>query len=113
MKKRKRSKRKTPAAPIRDDRRSQDDVLAIVSDVNTGNEYYMAFIDAFKMKGRDYVVMYHYEPDDGRHPDPEITIMQSKRHVDGEQYFLSIKNKKELDQAFECFFKRFEEAGGM
>lgn len=96
---------------VHDDRASRDDVLAVIEDVSNGHEYYMAFVDSFQMKGREYVVMYNYEPDDGRHADPEIIILRSERHSDGEQYFLSIKNKQELNAAFEFFFKRFETSG--
>lgn len=96
---------------VRDDRASRDDVLAIVVDASNGHEYYMAFVDSFQMKGREYVVMYNYEPDDGRHVDPEIIILRSVRHSDGEQYFLSIKSKQELNAAFELFFQRFEKSG--
>ncbi|MDD2578521.1 MAG: DUF1292 domain-containing protein [Eubacteriales bacterium] len=106
-------KRPGPDLSVRDDRVSQDDVLAVIADIDNGHEYYMSFVDAFKMNDHDYVVMYNYEPDDGRHEDPEIIILRSERHIDGEQYFLSIKNRKELDAAFDMFFQRFEESGGM
>ena len=91
---------------------AKDDVLAVIVDVDNGHEYYMAFIDSFSMNGRDYVVMYNYEPDDGNHQEPEIVIMRAEHHVTGEQYFKSIKNKTELAEAFDCFYRRFEEAGG-
>jgi uncharacterized protein YrzB (UPF0473 family) len=93
-------------------RAGKDDVLAVIVDVDNGHEYYMAFIDSFSLNGRDYVVMYNYEPDNGNHQDPEIVIMRSERHVTGEQYFKSIKNKAELADAFDCFYQRFEAAGG-
>jgi uncharacterized protein YrzB (UPF0473 family) len=101
-----------PARIVKDNRAANDDVLAVIVDINNGHEYYMSFIDSFQMNGHDYVVMYNYEPDDGNHPEPEIAIMRSERHVSGEQYFKSIKNKKELNAAFEAFFRRFEESGG-
>lgn len=107
------AKRPEPAAPGREDRASQEDVLAVLVDIDNGHEYYMAMIDTFQMKNREYAVMYNYEPDDGRHTEPEIIILRSERHVSGEQYFLSIKNKHELEAAFDKFFQRFEEAGGL
>ncbi len=113
MRTRKRKNQSENEQPVRDDRASQDDILAVIADIDSGHEYYMAFVDAFKLDGREYVVMYNYEPDDGRHADPEIIIVRSQRHVDGEQYFLSIKNRKELDAAFDMFFQRFEESGGI
>lgn len=108
--------RKQPTEPdrmVHDDQASQDDVLAIIVDVSSGHEYYMSFVDAFKMNGHEYMVMYNYEPDDGQHVDPEIIILRSERHLDGEQYFLSIKNRKELNAAFDLFFKRFADSGSI
>ncbi|MCD8499113.1 MAG: DUF1292 domain-containing protein [Clostridiales bacterium] len=106
------SLRPDPRGVISRSRVAKDDVLAVIVDVDNGHEYYMAFIDSFSMNGRDYVVMYNYEPDDGNHQDPEIVIMRAEHHVTGEQYFKSIKNKTELADAFDFFYRRFEEAGG-
>ncbi len=97
--------------PVRDDRISREDVLAVLVDIDNGHEYYMSFIDAFQFKGREYVVMYPYEPDNGSHLGPELTILRSVRHEDGEQYYLSIKDRRELESAFNHFFRRFEESG--
>ena len=111
MKTRTAKKRSEPASQVRDDRASQEDVLAVLVDIDNGHEYYMAMIDSFQLKGREYVVAYNYEPDDGSHAEPEVIILQSVRHTNGEQYFKSIKNRHELDSAFEAFFRRFESAG--
>jgi uncharacterized protein YrzB (UPF0473 family) len=109
-----RTTKRTPDSErsARRERAAKDDVLAVIVDVDNNHEYYMAFIDHFSMNGRDYVVMYNYEPDDGDHAEPEIVIMRSERHVTGEQYFKSIKNKNELADAFDLFYRRFQEAGG-
>ncbi|MDD3931429.1 MAG: DUF1292 domain-containing protein [Clostridiaceae bacterium] len=104
-------KRNKPTPVVRDDRASQESVLAVLVDIDNGHEYYMSFIDAFQYKGREYVVMYPYEPDDGQHKNPELTILRSMRHENGEQYYLSIKNRRELEAAFNHFFKRFEASG--
>lgn len=108
MKSRTTKNKNKPSRPVRDDRASNDDVLAVITDVDSGREYYMSFIDSFQLNGKDYVVMYNYEPDDGNHGDPEIAIMRSERHTTGEQYFKSIRNKKELEAAFDMFYRRFE-----
>ena len=100
-------KNKRPAVPVKDDRASNEDVLAVIADIDSGREYYMSYIDMFQLRGKDYVVMYNYEPDDGSHREPEIVIMRSERHVTGEQFFKSILNKKELDAAFNMFYSRF------
>jgi len=101
-----------PRRMVRDDRASNEEILAVIVDINNGHEYYMSLIDSFQIKDREYVVMYNYEPDDGNHAEPEIAIMRSEHHTNGEQYFKSIKNKKELDAAFEYFYRRFEQSGG-
>ncbi len=113
MKTRTTKKKNESTAPAHDDQTSREDVLAVLVDVDNGHEFYMSMIDSFQMKGHEYVVMYNYEPDDGRHVDPEITILRSERHTSGEQFYMSIKNRLELDAAFDVFYSRFEEAGGL
>jgi hypothetical protein len=113
MKTRTATKRVEPDRQAKDDQVSREDVLAVLVDIDNGHEYYMAFIDSFQIKSREYLVMYNYEPDDGSHAEPEIIILRSERHSDGEQYFRSIKNRYELDTAFNMFFRRFEESGGL
>ncbi len=100
-------KNNKPTVSVRDDRDSNEDVLAVIADIDSGREYYMSFIDSFQMRGRDYTVMYNYEPDDGSHREPEIVILRAERHVNGEQYFKSIRDKRELDAAFNMFYSRF------
>ena len=112
MKTRTTNRKPDPARATRRERVAKDDVLAVIVDTDNGREYYMAFIDSFTLQGREYVVMYNYEPDDGNHQEPEIAIMRSERHTSGEQYFKSIKNKTELADAFDAFYRRFEAAGG-
>ena len=107
-----RTKNELPS-PVRSERTGDDDILSVIVDIDNGREYYMAFIDSFQIGSREYVVMYNYEPDDGSHHDPEITIMRSERSVTGEQYFRSIKNHQELSTAFDEFYRRFEQQGGL
>lgn len=98
---------------IRADRAARNDILAIIVDIDNGHEFYMSIIDSFQIENREYVVMYPFEPDDGEHKTPEITILRVRRHVDGEQYYQSIKDRRELDVAFEMFFSRFEASGAI
>jgi len=84
-----------------------DDALAVIRDASNGKEYFLSIIDSFPLAGRDYVVMYNYEPDDGNHADPELVIMRTEYAKNGDQYFFSIKDKHELDTAFELFMSRF------
>ncbi len=110
---RKQRKKSDFPSPVRSERTGDDDILTVITDIDNGREYYMAFIDSFRIENRDYSVMYNYEPDDGSHHDPEIIIMRSERSAAGEQYFRSIKNHQELSAAFDVFFQRFEEQGGI
>ncbi|NLC25383.1 MAG: DUF1292 domain-containing protein [Fastidiosipila sp.] len=96
--------------PMGRKRSIDDDVLAILSDERSGREYYVSMLDNFPYKGRVYSVMYNYEPDDGKHRDPEIVIMRSWRDDSGEQLFSSIRDRKELDAVFEVFFSRYLES---
>ena len=84
-----------------------DDALAVLRDASNGKEYFLSIIDSFSLSGRDYVVMYNYEPDDGNHADPELVIMRTEFAPNGDQYFFSIKDKHELDTSFDLFMTRF------
>lgn len=83
-------------------------MLAVLVDERNGREYYVSMIDTMLVDSREYSVMYNFEPDDGSHFPPEIVIMRSYRLPDGNQYFTSILHKKELDEVFEEFFRRYE-----
>lgn len=91
---------------------SEGDMLAVLVDVGSRREYYMSFIDSFYTMGREYTVMFKYEPDDGSHPEPEIVILRNEPGI-GERVYKSIKDKKELQNAFDVFFERFREHGGL
>ena len=91
---------------------SEEDMLAVLVDVYNRQEYYVSFIDSFYTMGREYTVMYKYEPDDGSHPEPEIVILRNEPGI-GERVFKSIKDKRELQNAFDVFFQRFREHGGL
>ncbi len=111
-------KRKTTRSPDETRRKptavpsSEEDMLAVLVDVNSRRECYMSFIDSFYTMGREYTVMFKYEPDDGSHPEPEIVILRNEPGI-GERVFKSIKDKKELQNAFDVFFGRFREHGGL
>lgn len=97
--------KKRKAAP---DAKKQDDTeLLVLEDIDNGNEYYLAVIDTFSLNGRDYVAMSAYEPDDGTHRDPEFVLMRFARGGNGEQYYQSIRSRKELNMVFDAFFERY------
>lgn len=87
-----------------------DEVLAVLSDQESGREAYVSLIDRFTYRAREYSVMYHYRPDDKRRLDPQLVIMRSYRNRDGEEYFTSIRRQQELEIVFEIFYERFRTA---
>jgi len=101
--------RPVPAAGLN----KADDALAVLRDASNGKEYYLSIIDSFSLSGREYVVMYNYEPDDGNHSDPELVIMRTEFARTGDQYFFSIKDKNELDAAFNVFIGRFSASSSL
>lgn len=93
-------------------RRIEDEALAVLTDQDSGRQYCVDFIDSFEIGGREYSVMYNYRPDQARAGGPEIIVMRAYRAADGTRYFTSIRNKKELEIAFEFFYERFRRASG-
>ena len=83
--------------------------LAVLEDVDNGNEYYMALVDRFQVAGRMYVAMNAYEPDDGSHRAPEFVIMRCASGANGAYFYQSIRSRKELNMAFNAFFERYVE----
>jgi hypothetical protein len=84
-----------------------DSAMAVIRDVINGKEYYLSIIDSFVIEGREYVVMYNYEPDDGNHAEPELVIMRTEFSATGDQLFYSIRDNNELHKAFIVFMRRF------
>lgn len=103
-------KRGPQSRPARRKRASQDDVLAVINDLRTGQDYYVSLLDSFIFGDHEYAVMYNYEPDNGDHQEPELVVMRFYRDLDGNQYFTSIRDKKELEMVFEIFYERFARA---
>ena len=92
-----------------DNARPEEEVAVIV-DVQTNAEYYMFIVDCFKIDNRSYVAMIPYEPAHFRSKKSELVILRSQVAKNGDQLYISIRNKKELESAFDTFFKRFEES---
>jgi len=87
-----------------------EEEVAVIVDVKSGSEYYMFPVDFFKIERRSYVAMVPYEPVAARSKDAEVVILRSQVTKEGDQLYIAINDKKELKDAFEVFFKRFEEA---
>lgn len=87
-----------------------EEEVAVIVDVQTKAEYYMFVVDSFKIDKRTYTVMIPYEPDRVRSRDAEVVILRSQIAKNGDQLYVSIRDKKELESAFEIFYKRFEES---
>jgi hypothetical protein len=84
-----------------------ESAMAVIRDAINGKEYYLSVIDTFVIEGREYVVMYNYEPDDGNHTEPELVIMRTEFSPAGDQLFYSIRDNSELHKAFILFMRRF------
>lgn len=87
-----------------------DEEVAVIVDTKSGAEYYMFLIDFFKIQERSYVAMVPYEPFAVRTKESNVVILRSTINKEGDQLYMQIKKKKELEMAFEVFYKRFEEA---
>lgn len=106
-------KREKPAGKdhkLRRDAAQSDEEVAVITDVRSGAEYYMFMIDEFVAGRVKYTVMVPYEPDRARAKDAEIVILRSQLAKNGDQLYVSITDRKELDAAFDVFFSRFEES---
>ncbi|MHB1484078.1 MAG: DUF1292 domain-containing protein [Saccharofermentanales bacterium] len=89
-----------------------EEEVAVIVDVQSGAEYYMFQIDFFKIDKKAYTVMVPYEPDHTRQKEAEVVILRSQISKNGDQLYIAIRDKKELEMAFDVFFKRFEESEG-
>lgn len=90
----------------------QEEALAVIRDVTSKKSYYMSIIDSFVLGGKEYIVMYNYEPNTGHHPNPELVIMRTEFSETGDQLFYSIRDKNELHKAFIIFMRRFHSSDG-
>ena len=87
-----------------------DDELIVIRDVSTGKDYFLSLVDDFFYKEKEYIVMYNYAPDDGNHADPELVIMETRYNEKGDQIFISVRDKKELEIVFSLFMRRYYES---
>lgn len=101
-----------PAPQIKKQKSVKDEEVAVIVDVQTGAEYYMFQIDFFKIDKRAYTVMVPYDPGRTIMKEAEVVILRSQVSKNGDQLYLAIRDKKELENAFDVFFKRFEESEG-
>lgn len=86
---------------------ADSDVLAVLEDIDNGNEYYVSIVDSFSVADREYVAMSAYEPPSRRASEPEFILMRFDTGEHGERYYRSIRNKRELETVFEVFFSRY------
>lgn len=84
-----------------------EDELIVIRDVSTNKDYFLSVIDDFFYKEKEYIVMYNYAPDNGNHDNPELVIMETKFNEKGDQIFISIRDKNELEVAFSLFMRRY------
>lgn len=88
-----------------------EDDLIVIRDAVSRKDYYLSVVDTFVYSGREYVVTYNYEPDDGNHKKPELVIMRTEFAKNGDQYFYSIKDPDELEGVFTKFMRRYDSSG--
>lgn len=86
---------------------ADEDVLAVLEDIDNGNEYYVSIVDLFSVGNREYVAMSAYVPPAKHAPEPEFILMRFDTGEHGERYYQSIRNKKELEAVFDVFFNRY------
>jgi len=97
-------------APKKQESAHPEEEVAVIVDLQTKAEYYMFIIDTFRIEQRSYVAMIPYEPEQVRSKKQELVILRSQTAKNGDQLYISIRNKKELERAFDAFFRRFEES---
>lgn len=108
--KRNRDKKNVVAVPTAEEVLSPEDdsdVLAVLEDIDNGNEYYVSIVDSFVVADREYVAMSAYEPPSKRAAEPEFILMRFDTGENGERYYQSIRNRRELDAVFDVFFSRY------
>lgn len=86
------------------------DELIVIRDTSNNKEYFLSVVDNFVLNHNEYIVMYNFAPDDGSHSKPELVIMRTVFGEKGTQQFISIKDRKELNEAFDFFMRRFYSA---
>lgn len=86
---------------------NNSDELIVIRDTSNNKEYFLSVVDNFVLNHNEYIVMYNFAPDDGSHSKPELVIMRTVFGEKGTQQFVSIKDHKELNDAFDFFMRRF------
>lgn len=92
------------------DNAQKEEEVAVIVDVRNNAEYYMFIIDTFRIDKRAYAVMIPYEPATVQSKKSELVILRSQIAKNGDQLYIAVRNKKELESAFDAFFERFEES---
>lgn len=90
-------------------RDGEEETLAVLEDVDTGVEFYMDIIDRFALNGRNYIALFPL-PDKRQTTLPELVIL---RVISGDgqsvnSLFESIRDRSELNAAFDAFSIRYE-----
>lgn len=86
----------------------ESDEIMVLEDLDNGREYYLYAIDRFTVRGRPYAMLASFEPDEGKRRIPNLVMMRYQLSDNGQQYYTSIRNEEELDEAFDVFYDRLE-----
>lgn len=97
---------------IQDQDVDENEELMVLEDLDNGKEYYLSEIDRFPLNGRSYAVMVSYEPENESSRIPDLVIMRYRFSEEGQQFYHSIRDEEELDEAFDVFYQRLEEGLG-
>lgn len=110
--KKKHKKRKQPS--VRSEQSNDnEDILAVIEDVDNGHEFYVSFIDHFVYNKREYVAMSVYDSFYRSKGGMELVLMRTDTDHNGDHYYQSIRNKRELDGVFDEFFNRYIHMQGL
>ncbi len=88
----------------------RDDIVVLVDE--NGEEIEFEHLDTIEMNGNEYVVLTPLE-EEGEQNDSEeeeVIILKIKHNENGDDSFLTIKDDEELDEVFEEFQARMDDA---
>lgn len=91
-------------------RDGEEEILAVLEDVDTGTEFYMDVLDTFEFEGRRYVALFPFsEKRQTRSPGLVILRVIQGEGQPGQTLYESVRDRRELKRAFDAFFARYEQ----
>lgn len=89
----------------------EEETLAVLEDMDTGTEFYMDILETFELDGHRYVALFPMA-DKRSAKTPSLVILRVIQGdgQPGQTLYESIRDRKELDRAFEVFFALYEKS---